>query len=407
LLLDYFSDRKKIKLLLLEKIPFFIMSLVFTIIAFSNSETLNFVTKGKIHSFTFFDLIFLNGRALFFYLQHVLVPVNLSAVYVFPVKGTFWLPFEYYFYTILVILLFIVVYKFRRKKELVLGAGLFLLAISVNLPLISSRSIIFADRYAYFPFLGLFCTIAAFYQSCIEKYTGTNRKYINLLTIVILLFGLVLSFGTWKRNKVWADDRTLATDIIQKNPSVPFIAKIYRKRGDYFSKHQMLQESIYDYSKAIELDPADIDSYIYRAYSYLKLNKQNEALPDLNKGIEFKPQASVLYANRAMIELNIGDMAGCWADCNRCLSLDSSNAEVYNYRAIIKFRSGDLPGAQRELKSAIRYNNHYAEAYKNLGTISFQLNDLNKAYQYWEMAAALGDRQAAEFLKKNSVSRLK
>jgi len=401
LLIDYYSDRKKTKLLLFEKIPFIIMSIIFIIIAFKNSLTLTYITSGKLQSFTVFDMVFLTGRTLFFYLQKFLVPANLSAVYVFPVKSTFWLPFEYYLYTTFVIILCFVVYKFRRNKELVLGAGIFLLTISVNLPVISSRSIIFADRYAYFPYLGLLLIVAVFYQSFVDKYINTSRMYIYCVTIFILIYGLILSFGTWERNKKWENDRTLATDIIQKNPSVPFIAKIYRKRGDYFAKHQMIQESIIDYSKAIELDPEDVDSYIYRAYSYLKLNKPGEALPDLNKGIANKPNVSVLYANRAMIKLNIGDLIGAWSDCNKCLSLDSTNAEVYNCRAIIKFRSGDLLGAQQELRSAIRFNNHYAEAYKNLGTISFQLDNLSEAYRFWEIAAGLGDRQAAQFLKKS------
>jgi protein O-mannosyl-transferase len=403
LLIDYFSDRKKTKQLLFEKLPFIVLSLVFIIIAFRNTETLTFFTHSKLKSFSGFDLIFLNGRALFFYLQKFLVPVDLSAVYVFPVKTTSWLPIEYYIYTLLVIILCLFVFRFRRNKELVLGAGIFLFAISINLPLISLRSGIFADRYAYFPYLGLLLILAGFYQSFVEKYLNTNRKYIYGLTIFILIYGLFLSYETWERNKKWENDMTLATDIIQKNPSVPFIAKVYRKRGNYFAKHQMIQESVIDYSKAIELDPDDIDSHIYRAYSYLKLNKLREALPDLNKGIENNPNSSVLYANRALVKLNIGDKQGAWSDCNRCLSLDSTNAEAYNFRAILKFQSEDLLGAQQELRTAIRFNNQYAEAYKNLGIVLFQLNNLGQACNYWGIAARLGDRQAAQFLKKNCL----
>ena len=97
----------------------------------------------------------------------------------------------------------------------------------------------------------------------------------------------------------------------------------------------------------------------------------------------------------------IGDYTGAWSDCNKCLALDSTIAEVYNVRVIIKSRSGDLQGARQELRSAIRYNDHYAEAYKNLGIISFQLNNPNEAYRLWEIAARLGDRQAAQLLKSN------
>jgi Flp pilus assembly protein TadD len=403
ILIDYFSNRKKINLLIFEKLPFAILSIVFTLIAFRNSETFTYFTHSNLHSFTSFDLIFLNGRAIYFYLQKFLVPVGLSAIYVFPVKTNNWLPDEYYIYTLLVIILSFVIFLFRKNKKLVLGVSIFLLTLSINLPLVSLRSVIFADRYAYFPFLGLFFVLATFYQSFTEKYLCTNRKYIYGLTIFILIYGLFLSFETWEVNKKWENDMTLATDVIQKNPSVPLIAKIYRKRGNYFAEHQMIQESINDYSKAIEINPDDIDSYVHRAFSYLKLNKLNEALPDLDKAIENKPNASILFANRAMVKLNMGDKIGAWLDCNKCLSLDSMNAEAYNCRAVLKFQSGDLPGALLELRSSIRFNNHYAEAYKNLGIVLLQMNNESQAFYYWGIAAKLGDRQAMQFLKRTSL----
>jgi len=405
LLIDYFSGRRKIKPVLFEKLPFIILSLIFIIIAFRNELTSNLLAHSKLKSFTGFDMIFLNGRALFFYLQKFLVPVDLSAVYVFPVKSTSWLPSEYYIYTLLVMILGFLVYKFRKNNKLVFGAGIFLFTISINLPLISVRSIIFADRYAYIPYLGLMLIIATFYQSFAEKHAGIHRKYILGLAVFIVIYGLCLSFGTWERNKKWENDMTLATDIIQKNPPVPLIAKIYRKRGTYFSKHQMLQESIADYSKAIELNPDDVDSYIFRAYSYLKLNKWKEALPDLDKGIEDNPEASVLYANRAMVKLNTGDNIGAWSDCNKCLSLDSTNAEVYNFLAILKFSSNDFAGAEQELRSAIRFNNQYGEAYKNLGIVLLKLDNLSQACYYWRIASRLGDRQASQLLERNCLEK--
>ena len=401
LLLDYYLDRKNIKQLFIEKLPFIILSLIFIIIAFRNFETLHYIANSKLQSFSGLDVIFLTGRAIFFYLGKFIIPLDLSAVYVFPLKSTFWLPFEYYVFTFIVIILCIIVYKFRRNKELVLGVGVFLLTISINLPILPSRSIIFADRYAYFPYLGLMFLFAGFCQSLFDKYAITNRKYSYMIAALILFYGFFLSFETWERITKWENDLTLATDIIQKNPSVPFIAKIFRKRGNYYAKHQMMQESINDYSSAIASDPTDVDSYICRAYSYLNIHNLRDALPDLNKGIENKPNASVLYASRAMVKLNLGDKSGAWSDCNKCLSIDSTNAEAYNFRAVIKFQSGDLVGAQHELGAAIRFNGQYAEAFKNLGTVSFNLNNHVQACYYWRIAAQLGDRQAAHFLDIN------
>jgi tetratricopeptide (TPR) repeat protein len=401
--IDYFSDRRKVSILLLEKLPFLILSVIFLVIALRNTETSAFLSQSKLKSFSGFDLIFLNGRAVFFYLEKFLVPVDLSAVYAFPLKSGNSLPAGYYIYTCLVIILFFILFLFRKNKFVVLGAGIFLLSISINLPLISVRSIIFADRYAYFPYLGLLLITAVSLRSLLEKYDTVNRKYAFAFVLFILICGLFFSYLTLERTKKWENDMTLTTDVIQKNQPVPLMGKIYRKRGNYFAAHQMVPESIDDYSKAIELNPDDVDSYIYRAYAYLKLNRLKEALPDFDKALEFEPNNSVLYANRAMVKLNTGDKIGAGTDCNSCLFLDSTNAEAHNFLAILKFQSDDLPGAQQELRAAIRYNTQYAEAYKNLGVVLFKSDDLTQACYYWQIAARLGDRQARVFLRTNCL----
>ena len=403
LLIDYYSPRKKIKFLLLEKLPFFILSVLFIIIAFGNTETSTFLAHSKVKAFSNTDLLFLNGRTLFFYLQKFILPLNLSAVYVFPIKITSWLPVEYYIFTGLILLLGVVIFKYRKNKNVILGTGLFLLLLSINLPLISVRSIIYADRYAYFPFLGLMFLVAYGIGWFFEKYRQKKQILIYGLFLLIIIFGTFLSYETWKQNKKWENDLTLTTDIIRNNPPVPMLAKIYRKRGNYLVKHQMIRESIQDYSTAIELNPDDIDSYIFRAYSFLKLNEFREALPDLNKAIESRPGESVFYANRAMAELNTGNNLSALSDCNKCLSIDSTNAEAYNFRAIIKSQTGDLQGAEKELLSAIRFNNQYPEAYKNLGIILFRMNNPDQACHYWGIAAQLGDHQAQQLLKQNCL----
>jgi Flp pilus assembly protein TadD len=399
LLFDYFSGRRNIRQLLFEKVPFVILSIVFIIVAFRNPETSTFYAHSKLQAYTASDLIFLNGRAIFFYLQKFLLPVNLSAVYVFPAKTGSWLPAEYYMYTFFVLLLCVVLYKYRKNREVIFGAGIFLFTLSVNLPLISVRSVIFADRYAYFPFLGLLFILASRFQHFRELPVPVKGKTFYGLLLALAVFGFFFSLETWEANKKWENDMTLATNIIDKNPPVRFIAKIYRKRGNYLEKQQKAEESVADYSKALELDPEDIYARIARARVLIKLNRPGEALPDLDKAIERLPETGALYSERAMLRLNTGDKTGAWQDCSKCLSLDSANAEAYNFRAVILFESGDLRQAEKELRSAIRYNNRYAEAYKNLGTVFFQMQDQIQACRYWEIAARLGNRQAARLVR--------
>lgn len=400
-LMNYFTGRKINRKGLIEMLPFVMLSVLFVVIAFRNTLTFRLYTHSHLGSFTIIDQIFLNGRALFFYLQKFILPIDLSAVYAFPVKTNGWLPVEYYLSTLFFIIFFLAVVRFRKIKYVVFGAGIFLFSVSINLPINSLRSVVYADRYAYFPYLGLAVIVGCAFQAILDNDFRNKNLAIRFITVCFILFGLFISYQTWERNKKWENDLTLTTDIIEKNPPVSFIAKIYRKRANYLAKHGLVAESVTDYAKAIGLDPDDTYAYIGRAYAFIRLNRFNEALPDLDKSIENNPGRSILYANRAMVRLNTGDEQGAWSDCNSCLQLDSTNAEAYNYKAIVKYRLSDFQGAQKELFKAIRFNSQYAEAYKNLGIVLFRMDDREQACRYWSMASRLGDRQAAQYLKTN------
>ena len=135
ILTDYFFDRRITLSSLLNKAPFLVLSLVFGIITIYSRESVGHLSDLSV-SFSIFERLFLICYSILFYPFKFLLPVNLSVFYPYPEKLDAFLPFYYYLCPILLILLLFILWKNRKEKQLVYGAGFFLLGIAPIIQLI-------------------------------------------------------------------------------------------------------------------------------------------------------------------------------------------------------------------------------------------------------------------------------
>jgi len=81
-------------------------------------------------------------------------------------------------------------------------------------------------------------------------------------------------------------DRALAMDL-------PFskerIVEVYKLRGKIRFGMDHINQSIHDFSYAIEIDPQNAELYYWRGMLYYISNQINESLEDLKVGVNFEP----------------------------------------------------------------------------------------------------------------------
>ena len=90
-------------------------------------------------------------------------------------------------------------------------------------------------------------------------------------------------------------------------------------RGDHYG-------AISDYTKAIEIDPNDLDAYINRGISKRKLKDYYGAISDYTKAIEIDPNYKSAYKNRGISKENIGDLQGACFDWRKTVYLSPNDA---------------------------------------------------------------------------------
>lgn len=389
--IDYYYSRKLNAKLVLEKIPFFALSVVFGLITVMDSDTQGNLKDGMLISYNAIDLFFMVCYSFAFYFVKLILPANLCGIYVYPPKTGGSLPWEYYASPVLLLAILFLLYRFRKNRTVIFGAALFFITISINIQLIPSRLFITTDRYAYFPYIGLFFIIGYIYNQ-LQQNEALAKKYLQTFGIVLVAAGLVYCYAIWERNKTWNNDYVFLTDIIEKNEPVPYISRAYGNRGNYFLNNGMINEALADFTSALKVKPDDGQSYYNRAITYVKVSRWQEALADLDSSIKYNPKFALSYSNMAFIRYNLKDYNGALEAANKCITIKPDLPEVYNIRAAVYFSINNLPAAEKDLDKALSLKKDFSDAYKNRGILYMNTNRKAQACSDFQNAKLYGDQ---------------
>ena len=86
------------------------------------------------------------------------------------------------------------------------------------------------------------------------------------------------------------------------------LIEAYDLRGKTKRFLGMYLESIFDYSKAIELDPKDSSLYFFRGMSYEYLNLNEEALKNIKMSIKLDPHNSLAVSMVNYLEEKLSNL---------------------------------------------------------------------------------------------------
>ncbi len=366
ILFDYYYKRKFNRKIIIEKIPFFLLSVAFGIIAVLSQKSGGGIYEMPL--FTSFDRIFIVSYAIIFYIIKMFFPFNLSALHYYPVKTNGLLPIEYYIAPVIILLIIFLILKINKtnklKKDLAFGLMFFLITISLVLQIIPVGRAITAERYTYIPYIGLFFIIGQCYTLINDK--KISRKAIKIksyLYVVLIIYIIFFLYTTYNRNKVWKNGTTLFSDVIKKYPSRPFG---YWACGIANAKTYNIYEAIDNYDKAIKLKPDYINAYVDRGNAKSDLKKYKQAINDYNRAIELDSNYLSAYLNRGVAKGILKDYKGAINDFNKIIKIDADNADAYYNLGISKLQINMRKQACEDLKKADELGSAHAAEIINI-----------------------------------------
>lgn len=290
------------------------------------------------------------SRVIWTYIRLLFVPINQNLLYDFPAS--------YHFFELKTFVgflgigaLIVTAWKLRVKNVwLTFGIGWFFIALLVESSIIPIRQVIFEHR-CYLPFFGFALCVVAGSMKLIQ------RPRVLVVAVVSVLS--VLSILTYQRNKVWANDITLWTDVLKKSPNMirPYthLATAYLKSGD-------IKRALEIYSQAIEVDPQRAESYNNRGNVYVVLRQYDLALADYQKALSLDDSLVKTHNNIGIIYNRKKQFKNALAYYDKAIALDNQNAGVYFNRANVYLQQNQLDQALLDYNQAIRHNPFHKKA---------------------------------------------
>ncbi|MCC6547681.1 glycosyltransferase family 39 protein [Candidatus Sumerlaeota bacterium] len=264
LLIDYQQRRCFSPAVILEKVPLFILSVIFGLLAIRFQGEVGATASGLPQA-TLVERLSVASFAVLFYFGKVLVPIDLSAFYLYPLTPDFAFPGWLRIMPLIAVPLALgALFFLRRNRSAFFGLAFFFVAIGPVLQFLSVGAAIAADRYTYLPGVGLAFTVALLVTQSFR-----NGK------AALLVMALALIIPTIHRITVWRDTESLMTNQIRNFPLSVFA---WNDRGVARMARGREEDAFADYSVAVYLRPNDPDAKA-NIIRVRKLLDQREAPP--------------------------------------------------------------------------------------------------------------------------------
>ncbi len=407
-ILDVYPLRRlSVRTFLLEKAPFFLLTVVFSLVTLWAQKLGGAVSSTSAISLS--ERIGVAAWGYFFYIYKTVLPIELAPLYPYP-RGLSLFSVTYGGALILLTAVTALsVLTWKKRPWLTASWAYYLVTLLPVIGLVQVGMQSAADRYSYIAGIVLFLLIGLSVSAIITRYAPARR--LSTLIVVTLLPVSLLCAKTIAQSGVWHDTITLWSHEIEIYPEASALP--YNNRGREYldiviaggvdSNMAAARKALKDFSKAIELDSrfnksftnrgllymesgnlalaeADLDrsieinkgqmaAYNGRGLLYKRTSRPLKALSDFTKAIELEPRTPGPYSNRGLLYKDLGELGKATDDFNAAIALDRRNTPPLINRGILFFETGRFDEAIKDFTDVITLEPNSAIAYNNRGGV--------------------------------------
>ncbi len=385
-LLDWYKNRVFSAKVLLEKAPFFALSVLFGVITIMvQSDTAVIVGESDAHNL--FERFIFACYGTMMYIVKLFVPINLSAFHPYPKV----LSALHYLSPLVVLGLGgLLVWSLRRTKVVAFGLLFYGAMIALTLQFVQVGNAIISDRYTYAAYIGLFLIFGWLLDNFLSKKNISPGLRYGVLGGIVAV-GILFCAMTYQRCDVWQNSGNLWTNVIKQYPN-SHIA--HNQLGNYYFEARRYDEALTHLNQAVTLKPVYYKARISRGKVFRRMKKYSESLADYNKAIELEPNRDEAYNNRGNIYFETQQYDKALADYQKVTQLNPSESKAYGNTGAIYAQQGKFPQALENLNKALTMNPSYQDAIANRGIVHAQMSNHQAAIQDFNRAIQLNPNKA-------------
>ncbi|HVX13113.1 MAG TPA: tetratricopeptide repeat protein [Pirellulales bacterium] len=401
-----------------EKVPWFAMSVALCVVTIVGQRA-----GGALRSVSDFGLVYRVSNAIagyLFYLGKTIWPTDLIVFYPPP---TSYPPVDTIVRAAILLAITALVVVLRRSRPHLLFGWLWFLGTLVPvIGLIQIGQQAYADRYNYFPVVGLLIMFAG------EAFEMSRRHAVARVAVgTLACAAAAVCFGLTQRQcVVWRDSKSLWERTLEVSPTNfcahRFMAdllvdegrldeavehsqaaaaawpvrNLYVHLAQTLTQAERYDDAIQAYEHAVQREPADADSHYMLGTLLLKRGHPSEAATHFEESLAWSGGWGDGYNGLGHAQAQAGEHEPALKSFAAAVDAEPRNAVFHNDLAVQLARMGDTTGSLAEIAQALEIDHHYAEAFNNRGNVLASLERWpDAALAYGEAVGEAG--QVAEY----------
>ncbi len=307
---------------------------------------------------TAFAMVYVTGE----YLRLLLLPVSLKAVYTLP-------PFSLLDPTLAISILLLLgwmggIFVLMGRSRLIFSAmGWVLISLLTAYALILYTSVSpVAERLAYLPSLGF----AFFLADSLTRFDRSNPSSRGLLKtgpLVLLLLLAAYGLGTVMASRPWAQDESLWTHAVQKNPQSA-LARF--NLGAEYLKQKRWGEALKEYERAVAIRPSYPEAHFNIGNILSAQGRRESAVEAYRSALRQRSDYADAYVNLGVTLYELGRPEQGFEALQMAVLHNPRNAVAHNNLANAYTLRGRWDEAVRHYEEALSLQPDYPEARMNL-----------------------------------------
>ena len=377
IVLDLWEGRKFSGRMMLEKLPFFIGSLIIGMLTVRYQSV---DAIGDWERFSLWERIMYASHSFVGYILKFFYPEPLKIFYPYPKFGdpplaTQLAPLAALFILVASVLLY------KRNRFISLGLFFYLATIALVLQFVSVGGAIMAERYTYIPYIGLSLPIAWFLNQLIG-----NTKSVNIGRGVTAMAFAALILFSWlsrERTPIWQNGEALYSSVLEIHPN---LHGMLLNRGNYYLDLNQYDKALSDYNRAIEVKPKDSDALFNVALIHNYKRDFEKAVEMLDRALALNKGDYSLYASRGDNYKELGKFRKAIGDYTQAIQLYDRDALPFLNRGICFFSINKAEEARRDFIRVTELQPNSPEGFNNVGYLLLQQEDFENSRKYLEQA---------------------
>jgi protein O-mannosyl-transferase len=359
-----------------EKTPFFILSVVFTIITFFAQYKLYLECFPPGFRITRVLVSFVS------YLEKIFWPHNLAVYYPFSNQVQVWQAIVAAL--LIIVISTAVIAAVKRLPYLFVGWLWYAITILPVIGIFQASAKAISDHYSYLPSIGI-TIMLAWGIPLLFPSEEIRKKILFPASVTVIVIMAVL---TWHQCGYWKNCLTLYGHALKVTKDNAIAHNLLALKLD---KDGNINEAMYHYNEAIRIIPDFSEVYFNKGNTYARLGQYQIAIDNYNESIRFKPYYAEAYNARGCAFADTGQYLKAMENFNEAIRLEKDYGDAYYNRGLTNTKLRQYQLAFEDFNESIRMKPNNSDAYYNRGVIYLNNGDIEFGCQDARKACNLGN----------------